>query len=232
MSEQPKKILVIEDERDIADLIAFNLEQLGAEITICGTGEEGLEAIKHNQYDLLVLDLMLPDMDGRDICRSIKKSKETAKLPTIMVTARGEEQDVLTGFDLGVDDYISKPFSVSVLKARVQSVLRRATTDAWEGSKNISFGPIDIDISRHKASVSNTPLDLTATEFRILALLTSKPGLVYSRDKIIDEVHGRDYPVTLRSIDVQITGLRKKMGIGGDMIETVRGVGYKMQEQA
>jgi two-component system alkaline phosphatase synthesis response regulator PhoP len=223
-------ILIIEDETDIQELIQFNLEKERYRITATLTGEEGVSQAKSSSPDLILLDLMLPGIDGFEVCRRLKSDTETKKIPIVMLTAKGEESDIVSGLELGADDYITKPFQPRVLIARIRSVLRRAHQDFSEDASVMSIHNIILDTSRFKVTVEGEPVDLTATEFYLLKLLMRRPGWVFTRGQIIDAVKGTDYPVTDRSVDVQITGLRKKLQSAGSYIETVRGIGYRLKE--
>lgn len=226
-----EKILVVEDEEDILNLVKYNLEREGFKVDAAISGEMALRIARDNLPDLILLDLMLPGMDGLDVCRILKNDKNTKKIPIVMVTAKGEDSDVVTGLELGAEDYITKPFSPRVLVARIKAVLRRDNkTD--ENNKNpiIKIEGMELDTIRHRVSIDNERIDLTATEFSILAYLAKRPGWVFTRSQIINSIKGDDYPVTDRSVDVQILNLRKKLGEAGDLIETVRGVGYRFKE--
>lgn len=228
---EARTILVVEDEIDILNLIAYNLEKEGYGVLKALTGEEGIKLAKDRRPDLVLLDLMLPGVDGLDICKRLKAEELTAPIPVIMVSARGEESDVVVGLELGADDYISKPFSPRILLARVRSVLRRAGSSPREAEERIiQAGGIRIDRARHEVRSYDEVVDLSATEFGILEYLASNPGWVFSRSQIIRAVKGEDYPVTERAVDVQILALRKKLKKSGDMIETVRGIGYRFKE--
>ena len=227
-------ILVVEDEEDIRELIKYNLEREGFEVSLVGTGEEALPAAAQQKPDLILLDLMLPGMNGIDVCRSLKAESELADIPILIVSARGEETDVVTGLELGADDYLTKPFSPRVLVARARAVLRRKSAKTEEvisgPTPAVSIHGLKINPRKHEAHLFEKSLSLTATEFRILHFLAKSPGWVFTRQQIVETVHGDDYPVTERSIDVQIAGLRKKLGESSDYIETVRGIGYRMRE--
>ncbi len=223
-----ERILVVEDEEDIQELIRYNLEKESFRVICAGTGENALESIAKKLPDLILLDLMLPRIDGLSVCRELRASERTRAIPIIMLTAKDDEADVVTGLELGADDYVTKPFSPRVLLARVRAVLRRTSTGP-ETSDIIQRGAIVIDTARHSVSIGGAPIDLTLTEFRVLELLSRRPGMVFTRYQIVDAVKGEDYPVTDRSVDVQIVGLRKKLGDERDCIETVRGVGYRFK---
>ncbi|MCB0329842.1 MAG: response regulator transcription factor [Bdellovibrionales bacterium] len=229
-----ERILVVEDEADIRELIQYNLQREGFEVLMVGTGEEALSTATQERPDLILLDLMLPGMNGLDVCRSLKSNPALANIPILIVSARGEETDVVTGLELGADDYLTKPFSPRVLVARARAVLRRRTTESQEPTDGVptavSIHGLRINPRKHEAHLFDSALNLTATEFRILHFLAKSPGWVFTRQQIVETVHGDDYPVTERSIDVQIAGLRKKLGESSDYIETVRGIGYRMKE--
>ncbi|MDQ7785875.1 MAG: response regulator transcription factor [Desulfomonilaceae bacterium] len=225
-----KRILVVDDEEDILELVKYNLEKNGYHVTCVTTGEQALESLKSRIPDAIVLDLMLPGQDGLDVCRKIKGRRDTSAVPIVMLTAKGEDADIVTGLELGADDYVTKPFSPRVLLARLRAVLRRGSTEKVGEKSIVSFGELTIDPGRHEVKVRGEPKLLTATEFSILHYLARRPGWVFTRDQIISAVKGEDYPVTERSVDVQIVSLRKKLGDSGNLIETVRGVGYRFRE--
>ena len=225
-----KSILVVEDDEDILELVEYNLAKNGYDVTCVTEGEAGLEMAKDRMPDLVVLDLMLPGLDGLEVCRLLKADSKTRHIPVIMLTAKGEESDIVTGLELGADDYIPKPFSPKVLVARARAVLRRRAQEETTKDSIISLHEILIDPGRHEVLVKGKQVQLTLTEFRILQLLASRPGWVFSRYQIVDEIRGEDYPVTDRSVDVHVVGLRKKLSAKGRLIETVRGVGYRMKE--
>jgi len=225
-----ERILAIDDEADILELIRYNLEKEGYRIQTADSGEKGLKAAKMKPPDLIILDLMLPGLDGLDVCKLLKSDPKTKSIPVIMLTAKSEEVDVVTGLELGADDYIVKPFSPKVLIARIRACLRRQLQAAAESTSVIRSHGLVIDPGRHETLAAGKPVDLTFTEFRILHLLAGRPGWVFSRYQIVEAVRGEDYSVTDRSVDVQIVGLRKKLGVTGKQIETVRGVGYRFKE--
>lgn len=220
-------ILVIEDEKDIQELIRFNLERDGYAVLTAESVEVGRRLLAKQVPSLVLLDLMLPGENGFDFCRAVRADPRTRNLPVIMVTARDEDVDVVAGLEVGADDYITKPFTPRVLLARVRAVLRRRTPEAGDDAECLVRGAIAIDRTRHEVRIAGQVLELTLSEFRILDLLLRRPGVVFSRYQIVDAVHGADYPVTDRSVDVQIVGLRHKLGKYGEWIETVRGVGYR-----
>jgi len=223
-------ILVVEDENDIQELIRYNLAKEGYRITLVSNGAGALRTARANLPDLILLDLLLPGMDGLEICRQLKGAPKTSHIPVLMVTAKGEEADVVAGLELGADDYITKPFSPRVLLARVRTALRRKVRAQLDETQPLKAGPIVIDPGRHEVLVKGKPITLTFTEFRLLQVLARRPGWVFTRQQIVDAVRGEDYPVTDRAVDVQVVGLRKKLGEYGDLIETVRGVGYRFKE--
>jgi two-component system phosphate regulon response regulator PhoB len=222
------RILVVEDEEDIAELVRYNLTAEGYAVTWAGSGEDAIRRIRANRFDLVILDIMLPGMSGIDVARILRSDAEFQKIPIIMLTARGEEPDIVSGLALA-DDYITKPFSPKILTARIGAVLRRKS-DVSENSL-IHRGDITIDPDRRRVEIQGIPIDLSFTEFQILVMLCKRPGWVFSRSQIVDAVRGDNYPVTERSVDVQMVGLRKKLGPScGHYIETVRSVGYRLKE--
>ena len=225
-------VLVVEDEPDIRKLISYSLRKEGYETLNVDSGEAALDELRAKDCDLVVLDLMLPGMNGLEVCRAIRSSERLKEIPIIMLTAKTEEADMVRGLERGADDYIPKPFSPKVLVARVGAVLRRfqSAVGQPETGRIIICG-LEIDPRRHAVLSDGASVDLSATEFSILAFLAANPGWVYSRSQIINAVRGEDYPVTERSVDVQILGIRRKLGAKGRIIETVRGVGYRVQEE-
>lgn len=223
-------ILVVEDEEDIQELIKYNLIKNSFDSTIFSTGEEALSYISESIPDLALLDLMLPGIDGLEVCKRLRNNEETSNIPIIMLTARGEEEDVIKGFECGADDYVTKPFSPKILISRIKAVLRRQSEDKYDDNQIISIHELYINPQKYEASLNNSLLKLTNTEFKALHLLASKPGWVLTRYQIIDEIKGDDYEVTDRSVDVLMVGLRKKLDPQGHYIETVRGVGYRFKE--
>ncbi len=222
-----ESILIIEDDEDIQVLMQHNLQKEGFKITVAGSGEDGLNKIRKESFDCIILDLMLPGMDGLEVCRMMKMNAKTQGVPVIMVTAKGEEADVVTGLEMGADDYIVKPFSPKVLVARVRSTLRRNTKSSYPSDSVLTINDLEIHPGRHDVVYKGDRLDLTHMEFQVLHLLASQPGWVFTRNQIIDTVRNDNYPVTDRSVDVVIVGLRRKLGDAGKQIETVRGVGYR-----
>jgi len=229
----PKEtILVVDDEEDLLELVKYNLEREGFQISCAESGEKTLKSTRHERPDLIVLDLMLPGIDGLEVARRLKQDQKTAGIPIVMLTAKGEEADIVTGLELGADDYITKPFSPRVLIARIKAVLRRQSTQPKDPDQILNIGNLTIDSGRRAVSAAGNYVDLTYSEFQILLYLAARPGWVFTRSQIVDAVRGDNYPVTDRSVDVQIAGLRKKLGLHGEYIETVRGVGYRFKEDA
>ena len=223
-----KNILVVEDDLDIRELISFNLANEGYQVFEANDGEVGIDKARNNNPDLILLDLMLPGIQGLDVCRIIKSDQETKEIPIIMVTALGQEEDIVKGLETGADDYITKPFSIKVLIARVNAVLKRSIKFGEDKNKDILINGINIKTRSREVWVNKNPInDLTFSEFQILYLLAGHPGWVFTRYQIIDKIRGDNYPVTDRSVDFQIVGLRKKLGDAGKLIKTVRGVGYR-----
>ncbi|EAT16672.1 response regulator [Desulfuromonas acetoxidans] len=229
-----KNILIVEDEEDILALVHYNLSRDGFEVTTATTGEDGVEQARKEHPDLMILDLMLPGMDGLEVCETLKKDRELRDIPIVMLTAKGEESDIVKGLEMGAADYVTKPFSPKVLLARVKAVLRR-----YEQGDETEHVPTDAVIERHglvihpgrnEVLVDGRSVDLTYTEFRVLHFLASRPGWVFTRYQIVNAVRGEDYSVTDRAVDVQIVGLRRKLGNFGHCIETVRGVGYRFKD--
>lgn len=231
MGERGRRILVVEDEEDILELISYNLAKENFAVHGVRSGEEAIEYVLSHVPDLVLLDLMLPGMDGFQVCRRLKNYVTSQHVPVVIVTAKGEEADIVTGLELGADDYITKPFSPKILVARVNAVLRRHEEPAG-GSDGVILrhGQLIIDPGRHQVLVNNRPVNLTSTEFRILYFLASRPGWVFTRGQIVKSVHETDFAITERAIDVQVVGLRKKLGREQQFIETVRGVGYRFSE--
>ncbi len=225
-----EKILVVDDEEDILELVRYNLFKNGYQVTCVSSGELAMQKLKEETPHMILLDLMLPGVDGLDVCRSLRSNPATMNIPIIMITAKGEDADIVTGLELGADDYLTKPFSPRVLLARIRAILRRNKQDELDESSVLKTHDIVVNPARHEVLVKGEQLMLTATEFGILHFLARRPGWVFSREQIISAVKGDDYPVTERSVDVQVVGLRKKLGDSGDLIETVRGVGYRFKE--
>ena len=228
-----EKILVVEDEEAIQELIRYNLNKEGFDrVRLCDSGEEALTQAQEFAPDLILLDLMLPGMDGLSVCRRLRRDARTASIPVIMLTAKSEESDIVTGLEVGADDYLTKPFSPKVLVARIKSVLRRANpTETEETGMALRRGALFMNRGTREARIDNEPLSLTCSEFEILYLLARRPGWVFTRSQIVNEVKGDDYPVTERAVDVQMVSLRRKLGNHSELIETVRGVGYRFAQE-
>jgi two-component system phosphate regulon response regulator PhoB len=225
-----ENILVVEDDESIAELVSYNLSQEGYAVKLVSSGEAAIKAVRRDLPDLVILDLMLPGVDGLEVCRYLKEENATRHVPIVILSAKGEEADIVTGLELGADDYVTKPFAPRVLLARVRAVLRRRSEQGEKEDTPIRRKELRIHPGRHEVTVQGEPVDLTYTEFEILRHLARRPGWVFTRKQIVDAVRGEDYPVTERSVDVQIVGLRRKLGPYGPYIETVRGVGYRFRE--
>jgi two-component system alkaline phosphatase synthesis response regulator PhoP len=224
-----ERILVVEDEEDILELVNYNLTKEGYRAECVTSGEDALRKVKERIYDLIVLDLMLPGVDGLEVCKILKSDSHTAHIPIIMLTAKSEESDIVLGLEFGADDYITKPFSPRVLIARIRSALRRKKKEEQEDVSVMTIDDLQINPTRYEVFVKGQEVKLTTTEFGILVCLARRPGWVFTRYQIIDAVKGEDYIVTDRAVDVQIVNLRKKLGSLGNLIETVRGVGYRFK---
>jgi len=225
-----KRIHVIEDEEDISKLIQYNLSLEGFEVICSYSGEEGLKSIEQFKGDLVLLDLMLPGIDGLQLCRKLKENPNTSNIPVVMVTASGEEEDIVKGLELGAEDYITKPFSPKVLIARVKTVLRRLDLDKTKEDEAIKIRALSLHPGKHEVLVAGEKIALTPSEFQILHLLSRRPGWVFTRSQIVDAIRGEGYAVTDRTIDFQLVGLRKKLSSMAEDIETVRGIGYRFRE--
>ena len=230
-----QSVLVVEDDEDIRELISYNLLKEGYQVAGVASGEDALTAVESKTPDLILLDIMLPGLDGLRVCRKLKDNPKFESIPIIMLTAKGEEPDIVAGLNMGADDYVAKPFSPKVLLARIQAVLRRAeakhdVSSEEEESEIVEIRDLMIHPGRHEVFVRGKPVELTATEFKLLHLLAQRPGWVFTRQQILDGVHGDNYAITDRAVDVQVVGLRRKLGSVGDYIETVRGVGYRFKE--
>jgi DNA-binding response OmpR family regulator len=233
-----KRVLVVDDEKDIVDLVTYNLARNGYDAISAGDGVAALEIARRDLPDLIVLDLMMPGLDGTEVARRLKADPRTAAIPIIMLTAKGEETDVVVGLTIGADDYVTKPFSIKILLARMNTVLRRtesaSTADApgegGAGGAILRAGPLAIDTSRHEVTVEGQPVRLTLTEFKLLSALVAARGRVLTRDQLMDKAMGADVFVTDRAIDVHVTAIRKKLGSASGLVHTVRGVGYRLQE--
>ena len=224
-----QRILVVDDEPDLLELVRVNLAQAGFEVETASTGRNALDCVRRSAPDLVVLDLMLPDVPGTDVCRELRSDPEFARLPIIMLTARADEVDRVVGFELGADDYVTKPFSPRELTLRVRAILRRRSAHVDEAEPFQHRG-LRVDSERHRCFVEDVEVDLTAKEFELLKHLLRRPGRVLTRDQLLDGVWGHDVTVTTRTIDTHVKRLREKLGSAGSMIETVRGIGYRFCE--
>ena len=222
-------ILVIDDEPDLLELVEFNLKKDGYEVIVAKNGQSGLEIAQKHVPDLIILDLMMPGLDGLEVCRQLRSDSRTRQIPMIMLTAKSAEADRIVGLELGADDYVTKPFSPRELVARVRALLRRAVT-TQETPTIIRQGDLVIDLTRHEVTSAGKHVTLTPTEFRILQFILARPGRVLSREQIIDAAVGNEMAVFDRTIDVHIAAIRRKLGKTGDRIETIRGFGYKWRE--
>ena len=225
-----EKILLIEDHQDIAEIVQFNLEKEGYQVITSEDGEEGIRLATKEVPALILLDLMLPRMGGIDVCRVLRNRPETVRIPVIMLTAKGEESDIVLGLGVGADDYVTKPFSPKELLARIQAVLRRSKAPVGTTAEVITFRELMVDSARHEASVDGKSVALTLSEFRLLRTFISSPGRVFTRDQLIEKIGGADLAIVDRNIDVHVSSLRKKLGDMGSYILTVRGVGYRLRE--
>ena len=228
MVNHKKTILIIEDEPDIQDLLEFHLKKEGYNVLTASDGEKGINIARKQSPNLILLDLLLPGIKGLDVCRDLKDDVNTSKINIIMVTALGQEENIVKGLETGADDYVSKPFNMSILLARISAVLRRNITDINNNPDTVHINGIKIIPRLREVTAGQQKItDLTFTEFQIIHLLATHPGWVFTRYQIIDKIRGDNYPVTDRSVDFQIVGLRKKLGDHGKLIETIRGVGYR-----
>ena len=228
-----EKILVVDDEKDIVELLQYNLEKEGYKISAVFSGEQCLENVKTELPDLILLDLMLPEIDGLDVCKILKSNSRTSNIPIIMLTAKGEETDIVLGLELGADDYITKPFKVRELLARVKAVLRRAKNNIppLKEKEIIKFNDLVIDSIKHQVTLKDQPLNLTSTEFKLLKFLASHPGKVFTREQLLNQVWAEDSFIVDRAVDVHIRRLRQKLLTYSDCIITIRGVGYRFKEE-
>ncbi|MFN0011967.1 MAG: response regulator [Phycisphaerales bacterium] len=227
-----RRIILVEDERDLGELVAYNLRRAGYIPTVITDGLSGLAAIRSTSPDLVILDLMLPGMTGTEIARSLRADPSTATIPIVMLTARAEEADQISGLAIGADDYITKPFSMKLLLARIDALLRRAAAPPAGSGAILRFGPIEADLSSHRLSSEGQDLKLTLTEFKLLVAMLQAPNRVLSRNDLISRVMGPGIIVTARTIDVHIAAIRKKLGDAGNHIRTIRGVGYQLSADA
>ncbi|MDR2796240.1 MAG: response regulator transcription factor [Spirochaetaceae bacterium] len=224
-------ILIVEDDEEIQELLSLAMNREGWRLVMAKTGEDALALLRREPVDCVVLDIMLPGMDGFTVLKKLKAERTLDAIPVIMTTARGEDADIVAALELGADDYVVKPYSPRVLIARVRTALRRKDGRALPEAERafLREGRLSLDTLKHEALLDGAPLDLSVSEFSLLNTFLSQPGRVFSRNQIIDAVHGADYPVTDRSVDVQVMSLRKKLGGAGDLIETIRGVGYRLK---
>jgi two-component system phosphate regulon response regulator PhoB len=223
-------VLIVEDERDLSRVMAYNFKQAGFDVVTAPNAETALRAVKEERFDLVILDLMLPDMPGTEVCRRLKQNPQTAKIPVVMVTAKGEEVDRIVGFELGAADYVVKPFSVRELLLRARAILRRAEGPE-EQVYRVDFGRLRVDRAAHRVWVGGEEIALTALEMRLLLMLYDRRGRVLTRDVLLDEVWGSHVDVTTRNVDTHVKRVREKLGAVGDYIETVRGVGYRFRAE-
>jgi two-component system phosphate regulon response regulator PhoB len=223
------RILVVDDEPDLVELVRFNLKEAGYQVESARSGRDALEQLRRKPPDLLVLDLMLPDVPGTEICRQVRADSRLQALPVLMLTAKSEEVDRIVGFELGADDYLTKPFSPRELTLRVRALLRRSSGPE-DLQKVLSLGSIQLDVDQYRCRVEGAEVSLTAKEFRLLETLMRRPGRVMTRERLLDEVWGSDITVTARTIDTHLKRLREKLGSAGSLIETVRGIGYRFAE--
>lgn len=221
-------ILIVDDEADLASLVEFNLKQAGLDTAVALTGEQALQLAGRVKPDLVLLDLMLPDISGRDVCRRLRANPQTREVPIVMLTARGEEADRVQGFEVGADDYVTKPFSPRELVLRVKAILRRS--GAGSTGERLALGPLELDLGSHRAYVASEEVELTALEFKLLHHLISRPGRVQTREQLLSDVWGITSPLETRTVDTHVMRLREKLGVGRELVETVRGVGYRMAD--
>lgn len=226
------KVLIVEDEKDIAELIGYTLKQERIAYEIAPSGTDGLSRARRFLPDLVILDLMLPDMGGLEVCKALKADAKTKAIPVVILTAKGEEMDRVIGFEVGAEDYLTKPFSPRELVLRIKAILRRIKERDWEAtSKPQSFGLLHVDPARFQVKVGKHEVRLTALEFKLLQYLLNNRGRVATRDNLLDHVWGYDAALTTRTVDTHIKRLREKLGGAGDYIETIRGVGYRFKEK-
>ena len=225
-------MLVVDDEEDIQELVKYNLEREGYTVTCAGTGEDAIRIARDASIDFIVLDLMLPGIDGLEVTRTLKREASTSAIPILMLSAKGEEADIVTGLELGADDYVPKPFSPRELIARIRAVQRRFKSVLPEPSREevLVLGEVEIRPGKAQVKVAGAGVELTYSEFSLLLLLARRPGWVFTRTQIVDGIRGDNYAVTDRSVDVIVAGLRKKLGEGSGYVETVRGIGYRFKE--
>jgi DNA-binding response OmpR family regulator len=228
----PKRALVVEDDKDISHVIRFHLQKLDFDVVQAYSGEEALQFLRTDKVDLVLLDIMLPEISGLQVCRFLKSQEESKDTPVIILSALGEEEDVVKGLELGADDYIAKPFSPLVLKARVQAVYKRYQRTSEPPTSDLLSHPphIEMDCKKHRVFVDSEERKLTATEFALLKILMTFPGTVFTRSQLVNKIRGTNHAITDRSVDFQMVGLRKKLHPHGEEVESVRGVGYRLKE--
>jgi len=232
MPSESLKVLIIEDDADLQQLLSYHFQQGGFRVETSGNGAEGLKKAREKKPDLIILDIMLPGMDGFEVCRTLKGDSDTKAVPVIILTAKGEEIDKVVGFELGADDYLTKPFSPRELLLRAKAVLRRTQkSESEEEGKQIKFGDLLVDLARHKVTLAEKEVELTAIEFKLLRYLLETKGRVQTRDTLLDKVWGYDAFVTTRTVDTHVKRLREKLGKFENYIETVRGIGYRFREK-
>jgi two-component system phosphate regulon response regulator PhoB len=225
------KILVVEDERDIQDIIAYNLQQAGYEVVLASRGDDAVRMVRQQRPDLVLLDLMLPGLSGKEVCQAIRRDSASQSTPVIMLTAKGEEVDRVVGLEVGADDYVTKPFSMRELMLRVQTILRRAGgKSASAGASSFEFGCLRVDVEAHRAWVEGREIDLTALEFKLLVTLHERRNRVQRRETLLNDVWGISADVTTRTVDTHVKRLREKLGPAGAFVETVRAVGYRFSD--
>ena len=222
------RVLIVEDERDLSRVVAYNFQKEGFDVVVAFNGDQALRAVKEERFDLILLDLMLPDISGIEVCKKLKQNPQTAAIPVVMVTAKGEEVDRIVGFELGADDYVVKPFSVRELLLRARSILRRADAST-HAPERFETGKLKVDRAAHRVWVEDHEVALTALELRLLVMLYDRRGRVQSRELLLDEVWGAETDVTARNVDTHVKRVREKLGPAGEYIETVRGVGYRFR---
>lgn len=225
-------ILIVDDEQDVVDLLAYNLQKVGYKTLMALDGAEALKKIQAHLPTLIVLDLMLPAMEGTEICKQLKADPKTSKIPIIMLTAKVEEVDRIVGLELGADDYVTKPFSPREIVLRIKSILRRMKMDASSNAELLKHGDLIVDVAKHKVSVKGKEIDLTATEFKLLLLLMTRRGRVQTRDRLLAEVWDYAADTDTRTVDIYVSRLREKLGNASRYIETVRAVGYRFSEHS
>ena len=226
-----RDILVVDDEEDALDLIDFNLKQAGYSVSRAKNGSEAIDVAKKDAPDLIVLDLMLPEVDGLEVCRVLRRNEETAQIPIIMLTAKAAEMDRVIGLEVGADDYVTKPFSVRELVLRVKNLLRRRESSPEETTETLEAGPVAVDISRHQVKIHDELVSLTATEFRLLVIMVRRRGRVQTRERLLQDVWDYDSGVDTRTVDTHVRRLREKLGEAAPLLETVRGVGYRFASE-